>query len=97
MNYCSQTKRARTTGLVAILWSFQELSQSVDKTVFVYIAVAWYDSTAKINVEGRNKIRPYNITVRRIHHGSELFLGVEISKFGPISKTKMARKKRVTM
>ena len=35
---------------------------------------------AKINVEGRNRTRLYNIPVRRNHLGLELFLRVGIRK-----------------
>ena len=71
--------------------------QSVDKTVFVYIAVAWYDSPAKINVEGRNTTWAYIIPVRRNNLGAELFLPVEIRKFCPTSKTKIKRNKNPTL
>ena len=71
--------------------------QSVDKTVFVYIAGECYDSLAKINVKGRNRIRLYNIPVRRNHLGSELFLCVGIRKFCPTSETKITRRNSLTL
>ena len=63
--------------------------QSVDKTVFVYIAVAWYDSPAKINVEGRNTTWAYIIPVRRNNLGAELFLQVGIGKNDKFRSTSM--------